>query len=151
MSKFNTIDEILDFAIQSEQEAVDFYTQMTDMAKSQEIKEIYLGYAKEEMGHKAKLIRIKEGNLFVSGEGQVPDLKISDYTSPVELTDDMTYEQALVMAMKREKAAFRLYNKLANDAGNEELREIFLLLAQEEAKHKLRFEVEYDEFVLKEN
>ena len=37
----------------------------------------------------------------------------------------------------------------ATDDGN--LRETFLALAQEEAKHKLRFELEYDDYVLKEN
>jgi hypothetical protein len=31
------------------------------------------------------------------------------------------------------------------------MRNIFLALAQEESKHKLRFEIEYDEFVLREN
>ena len=33
----------------------------------------------------------------------------------------------------------------------EELTETFLSLAQEEAKHKLRFEIGYDEVVLKED
>ena len=32
-----------------------------------------------------------------------------------------------------------------------ELRKMFLSLAQEEAKHKLRFEIEYDDEIMKEN
>jgi len=63
----------------------------------------------------------------------------------------MTYAQALVVAMSKEKAAFRLYYDLAKTAGNEEMRDIFIALAQEESKHKLRFEIEYDEYVLREN
>ena len=35
-----------------------------------------------------------------------------------------------------------------NDA---ELKSLFLRLAQEEAKHKLHFEIEYDEHILTEN
>ena len=31
------------------------------------------------------------------------------------------------------------------------MRELFLSLAQEEAKHKLRFEIEYDDMILTEN
>ncbi|MBI9033991.1 MAG: ferritin family protein [Bacteroidales bacterium] len=151
MGKFNTINEILDFAIQSEQEAVEFYTELSTMAESQEIKMIFLDYAKEEMGHKAKLLQIKEGNWFVSESAPIVDLKISDYLAPVEISSEMTYQQALVTAMKREKAAFRLYTTLASKTENVDLTEIFLLLAQEEAKHKLRFEVEYDEYILKEN
>ena len=63
----------------------------------------------------------------------------------------MTYQDALVLAMSKEKAAFKLYNSLAERAPGNELKSIFLMLAQEESKHKLRFEIEYDDFVLKEN
>lgn len=63
----------------------------------------------------------------------------------------MTYQEALILAMKKEKAAFKLYHTLAAKAPNEDIKSIFLALAQEEAKHKLRFEIEYDEFVLTEN
>ena len=53
--------------------------------------------------------------------------------------------------MKKEKAAFRLYSDLAAKTDDANRKETMLGLAQEEAKHKLRFEVEYDEFVLTEN
>jgi rubrerythrin len=69
----------------------------------------------------------------------------------VEPGPEMDYQDALVLAMKKEKAAFRFYLDLANQTANEEQKSLFLSLAQEEAKHKLRFEIEYDEIVLKEN
>ena len=53
--------------------------------------------------------------------------------------------------MKQEKAAFKLYTDLAVVAPDEDLRDLLLSLAQEEAKHKLRFEVEYDDQILTEN
>jgi len=53
--------------------------------------------------------------------------------------------------MKQEKAAFKLYSNLADKTDDDNLKALFLTLAQEEAKHKLRFEVEYDEVILKEN
>lgn len=53
--------------------------------------------------------------------------------------------------MKKEKAAFRLYNDLASTVKDRALRETFLALAQEEARHKLRFEIAYDEEILREN
>lgn len=56
-----------------------------------------------------------------------------------------------LMFMKKEKAAFKLYTGLSNVAPNSTLRDVFLSLAQEEAKHKLRFEIEYDNNVLSEN
>ena len=63
----------------------------------------------------------------------------------------MSYSDALVLAMNREKAAFKLYTRLAERAPGPELKNLFSHLAQEESKHKLRFEMEYDEFVLREN
>jgi len=53
--------------------------------------------------------------------------------------------------MKREKAAFKLYSDLAEQVGDQQTKDLFLSLAEEEAKHKLRFEVEYDEVILKDN
>jgi rubrerythrin len=61
------------------------------------------------------------------------------------------YQGALILAMKREKAAFRLYSDLAARTEDAELKDLLLGLAQEEAKHKLRFEVEYDDKILTEN
>ena len=63
----------------------------------------------------------------------------------------LDYQKALIIAMKKEKAAFRLYSDLAGRVDDAGIRDLLLGLAQEEAKHKLRFEVEYDDFVLAEN
>jgi len=53
--------------------------------------------------------------------------------------------------MKREKAAFKLYLALSEKVDKTEYKELFKQLAQEESRHKLRFELEYDEYVLKDN
>jgi len=69
----------------------------------------------------------------------------------VHSTPDMSYQQALIIAMQREKASFNLYNNLEAIADDEDLRSTFLALAQGEAKHKLRLETIYDERILTEN
>ena len=56
----------------------------------------------------------------------------------------MNYVDLLVVGMKKEEAARRLYTDLAPMAQTQRLRDIFLSLAQEEAEHKVRFELEYD-------
>jgi rubrerythrin len=152
MEEFKSINDILDFAIVSEQEAVDFYTKLSKQATNEAMKEVFLQFAKEEMGHKARLTNIKAKQLFEFKEEKVTDLKIADYLVESEAKPDMTYQNFLIVAMmNKEKAAFKLYSDLAKIAPNNEIREIFLSLAQEEAKHKLRFEIEYDDYVLKEN
>jgi rubrerythrin len=158
MTARDAIDEILDFAIGEEQLAADFYTRLANATDRLAMKQVFSGFALEELGHKARLEAVKRG----AGAGgsrvlgvaeKVLDLKIGDYLVDVEpdAGGELDYQQALTVAMKKEKAAFRLYSDLAKVAGTLELESLFLGLAQEEARHKLRFEIEYDEYVLREN
>lgn len=152
MENFKNIDEILDFAIEQEQEAVDFYSELSDQAKNQAMKNIYLEFVQEEMGHKQKLMKIKEEKTFTEASSEkITDLKISDYLVPVKPTPDMSYQDALIVVMKKEKAAHKLYTNLSKMAPSEELKKIFKMLAIEEANHKLQFEEDYDEYILRDN
>jgi len=148
---FETIDDILDFAIASEQEAVDFYNELAESSTTEDMKKVFAQFAREEIGHKARLTKVKKEGAYQMTRDQVKDLKISDYLVDVNPSAQMTYEEALVVAMKREKNAFKLYLNLAGKAPNKQMQELFQALAQEESKHKLRFELEYDEHVLREN
>jgi rubrerythrin len=151
MEQWKTVDEILDFAINQEQEAYEFYEKLgAGMARAW-MKEVFAKFAKEELGHKMKLTEIKQGKQMLPAERKVLDLKISDYLVDVEPGADLDYQKALITAMKKEKKAFKMYNDLADAAPNESLRDVFLALAQEEAKHKLRFELEYDDIIMSEN
>ena len=152
MRYFDSIEEILDFAIEQEQVAIDFYSGLAKTTNRKDLKQIFLDFVKEEMGHKIKLQKIQKEGIFDGEVNQeVLDLKISDYLVNVKASADMSYQDALIVAMKREKAAFKLYNSLAAMAPNEELSKIFKNLAFEEANHKLQFETEYDEHILKDN
>jgi rubrerythrin len=114
------------------------------------MREVFENFAKEELGHKARLEAMKGSKQIQAGKS-VTDLLLADYVVDVEPTADMSYQDALILAMKKEKASFRLYLDLAGEVGNEDQKAIFLSIAEEEAKHKLRFEIEYDDFVLKQN
>jgi rubrerythrin len=151
MTHFESIDDILDFAMKSEQEAVDFYIQLAGRMKNEQMKEVFLEFAREEVSHKARLQKIKDEKLFDMEQEQVNDLKIADYVVNAKPSDDMEYADALILAMKKEKAAFKLYTALAERTTHPELKNVFQALAIEESKHKLRFEVEYDEYVMREN
>jgi len=149
--KFDSVDKILDFAIRKEQNSVDFYTDLANKMELEHMKEIFVQFAGEEKGHKAKLIAIKDGKQMLAAEERVQDLKIGENLVDVDLSGDLGYQEALILAMKAEKASFRLYNDLATATDDANLKQMFLSLAQEEAKHKLRFEIEYDDHILREN
>ena len=46
--------------------------------------------------------------------------------------------------MEKDEASFRTYVNLVANAGDEQTQELLLALAEEEVRHKLRFETEYD-------
>ncbi|MBN1650082.1 MAG: ferritin family protein [Bacteroidales bacterium] len=151
MKAFQTVDEILDFAIENEQNAADFYFELAETSKDKSIRETFKLYALEEIGHKEKLIRVKKEGVLKLEQQKILDMKVADYVVRQAVTDTMTYQDALILAMKREKAAYRLYMKLASTTPDAGFKDLFLGLAQEEAKHKMAFEIEYDDVILKEN
>jgi rubrerythrin len=150
MDTFESFIAVLDFAIDKEIEANQFYLGLAKQMKNPVIQKVFEAFAKEELGHKAKLQAIKQGEEIPPAKN-IMDLKIADYTVDVEPAPDMSYQDALILAMKQEKAAYRLYLDLAEQVVNNDQKELFLSLAQEEAKHKLRFEIEYDDVMLTEN
>lgn len=151
MKTFQTIDEILDFAMEAEQEAVDFYLNLAQMQKNRQIADVFIEFAKEEVKHKARLKKIKEEKAFQFEVGKITDLRIADYVVAIKPTAGMDYADALALAMKKEKAAYKLYMALAQRTTEPFLVKAFHALALEESKHKLRFEIEYDEYVMREN
>ncbi len=151
METFTSVDEILDFAISREIEAEKFYKRLAGWADDHKMRDVFDKFAIEELRHKMKLEAIKRQGKIELDEEKVQNLGIADYAAEVKLQPDMSYADILIIAMKREKAAYRLYLDLAASALSEELTNTFLMLAQEEAKHKLRFEIEYDDAVLKGN
>lgn len=149
--KKDLFDEIIRFAIDGEQEAVDAYTTAGEMVTRVNVKEMLLGLARQEQMHKKKLESIDRERVADTAIVNVPDLRIADFMDDVTITADMGYQDILTVAMKREEKAHNLYTTLASNTDDAELRKVFELLAQEEAGHKLALEKEYDEHVLTEN
>ena len=152
MKEFKNMNEILSFAINAEQEAIDFYTNLSSISDNEQMKKVFLEFAREEMKHKANLADLKANKTYRLPDEKIRDLKIAEYLgNDITPSPDLKYPEALVLAMKKEKNAFRLYLLLSEEAPNPEMKQLFLTLAQEESKHKLRFELEYDEYILREN
>jgi desulfoferrodoxin-like iron-binding protein len=151
LANFKSVHEILDFAIEKEEEARQFYLEWSGKLENKGLREQFVQFAAEENKHKEKLQRVKSGSTFKPSAKQVTDLKIVDYLVDIVPTPDMDYQEALIVAMRREKASFKFYNDLAAMAGDEAMRDTFLALAQEEAKHKLRLETWYEKDIYTEN
>ena len=143
--------EVIQLAINNEQDAADLYAGLADRAEGPAAKAHFEQLANMERGHKKKL-EILDVSFFESQHIDPPqDLKISDYLVDVELQPDSSYQDTLLFAAKCEKAAAELYTDLAAVySETPEVSKMFQVLAQEEAHHKLLIEREYDDKVYKE-
>lgn len=151
METWETIDDVLQYAIGQEEEAAELYRRLAARTKKPGMRKLYEGFAREEEGHKAKLVNVKTERLLQPADAQTVDMQMTDYLVEPAVDSDLGYQDALILAMKKEKAAFRLYSDLAEKSLDPRLKAVLLSLAQEEAKHKLRFEIEYDEVVQSSN
>jgi rubrerythrin len=149
MPDLTTPEEILDFAIENEQQAASFYSDWAKKVKRPGTKLALEQYAKDQLTRRDKLLKVKAGELDLPLFGRVQDLKISDYLVEKSLDKDSHYRDLLVYAMKKEKTAFKLYFEMADETDDTEVIELLLALAQETAARKLQLELEYDEEILK--
>lgn len=140
---------IIQFAIDKEINSASFYTSASRVAKHSGAKELFLDLTKEEEGHRKLLENLNEEKITQARIENIPDLKISDYMMEVAFRPDMPYADILRMGMKMEEHSLNLYNHLKESSNDADLEKLFAFLAQEEAKHKLKFEKLYDEEILK--
>jgi len=141
--------EIIQFAIQKEIEAVDFYRRASQVVKYSGTKDLFLDFSKQEEGHKKMLENLDMEKVARAKIERIPNLKISDYLVDTEFRPDIPYPDILRIAMKREEHSIKLYNDLKPLDGDEALTKLFNFLIQEETKHKYQLEKIYDDEILK--
>jgi len=141
--------EVIRFAIEKEIGTYDLYTMCGRIAKYSGARELFDELAREEKGHQKLLENLSMGKVGQEKLEPVPDLKISDYLIEVKCMPDSSYADILRLVMKNEEHSTKLYNDLKDSCKDEELKKVFAILAQEEAKHKLKFEKIYDDEILK--
>ena len=146
---FDTFEEIINYAIEKEEEAVAFYEEASRLEPYAWAKETFEDFAKEEQKHRALLEGFLKGEKVVADYKfeWIADIKRSDYLVDMTYEKGMSYPDALRLAMKREEKALALYNELQKNADEEELVKVFKMLSQEEAKHKLALETLYDDYM----
>ena len=130
---------IIEFAIGREIKAYQLYTDLSKKMFLPEICELCEELAKEELEHKAKLEReIAKRCELVS---PVNTSKYRILYSNVNIFKNRI--EMFSFAIKKEQASVQLYQDLAAIVKNEEARQMFVWLAEQEKEHKRQFEREY--------
>jgi rubrerythrin len=151
MTMSRSFQEVVEFAIDREREAQAVYLAAAEEFKGTAMRDALLEMAEQERRHEDKLRTLDVARFLEAGRLVVPSLDIAEYVVPGDFHAGMTYPDLLTYAMLREKAAYRLYTDLAKVAPDDDARAMFKALAQEEARHKLALEIEYDTNVFQEN
>lgn len=144
---FETFEEIMEYAIDKEKEAAAFYEEASKQETFSGAKEIFEDFAREERKHQSMLENFSKGNIEHYRVEKIPDLKRSDYLVDIEYRPGMPYPDILRLAMKREEKSLKFYNDFSEKTGTEEHKKLFQILAQEEAKHKLKLETLLDDYL----
>ncbi|MBA7485007.1 MAG: hypothetical protein GH155_05800 [Spirochaeta sp.] len=149
----NDIKEIIDFALERERESQQIYLDYARKTQRMGFRKLLLSMVDMEKEHENKLKELKEGkgqSPIFSGTQSV-ETRLTDFIAQEEFSPDMDYGDFLVLIIKREEKAEKLYEELKSLAADTEVKELFSLLAGEEKKHKSWAQDRYDLEILKDN
>ena len=149
--EFENLDAILEFAIEKEIEAAEFYIRISKQEVFSGAGKMFEEFAQEERKHQTMLEEFKSKGLTASMQDYnfkwITDIKRSDYVVDLQYNPGMAYNEILLLAMKREEKALKLYNDFLAQAKSDASKTLFKILCQEEAKHKLALETMYDDYM----
>ncbi len=146
-----SLQEFIDLAIEFEQVAHDFYTDLLPKI-SKHIRYIVNELIREEEAHIAKLQELAkrrdiEGALQSEIENMTVDRKFYDGIHLPELGENPDDQEILQYAMMREFIAMVQYSELAEKSPPGPVRDLFQFMANEEIKHKNDLEALYYQII----
>jgi rubrerythrin len=153
----NPLTRILREAISIEEESFTLYSTAQEKARSTSSKSFLKELAETELGHKRRLMEVVNKKALIQSLGShkgelLEDLKVVDYMKDItKLSDDADYQEILTYAAQREKRTHDYYVSLTKMFQGTQISNLFQRLAEEELKHKIKLEKEYDDILLKGN
>ncbi len=155
MSVQKSFEQLISLAIQREEEAYDFYTHAAEEAELQSSGKLLLELAKQELGHKEKLMQALDADVCTTFTcttiAEVEDAGLSKYLIDIPLKADSAPQEILVVAIKREEGSNAFYKALSELTGVQDHRTVFETLAKEEQRHKEILQQLYDDHYQPDN
>ena len=139
------ISDILDLAIQREEEAHEFYLDILGRVDDQSLKDTLKFIAGEEVKHKRFLVNYREGKYGADAlrMADVVEYKIAEYLEEPDIDGDMSSQDVYLIAAHRESRSHQFYTELAGLHAGGETQKMLLKMANEELKHKEKMEYLY--------
>jgi rubrerythrin len=139
------VSEIIDMAIQREEEAYAFYMDVYAKVTESTVKDTLEFIAAEEKRHREFLVKYRDGGFGVDSlrMNDPVDYKIAQHLEEPEVKTDMRSEDIYLVAAHRENRSYHFYSDLANLHTSGDLHELLLKIASEELRHKEKMEYLY--------
>ena len=146
------LELVIETAIQREEEAYNFYMDLSQRVDDPLAKETVAFLASEEQKHKAFLISYRDGKF--SGAlrmNAVVDYKIAEYLDQPDPEKNLQSKDVYLIAAHRELNSYNFYTALAQIQPEGEVKDMLLSMASEEQKHKEKVEYLYTNTAFPEN
>lgn len=147
--EFKSVPEILRFALGKEKASRQFYVDVAGRVRNTITQSVFEAIAKEEEKHIEMIeLELMKAGVTVYPEAARVDAEDVEWVERLEMdetAENMSYRDAMLVAIQKEKAAFQLYTQVLGMVQEPEYRRIFMELAQEEMRHIIQFEHEYQE------
>ena len=143
---FQTFAEVIDFAVNREEEAHRFYKDLAQKTDDPFLQQIFKEFAEEEAKHKQVLLDLdSQGieHIFNQITDEVKNLNVTAKVNDLAPDAPLDFKQALIFAMQREDKSQKLYSLLGELSEDDTISLLFVGLAKEEARHRYRIEKAY--------
>ncbi len=142
-----TLNDLLNRAIEHEVSSQEFYRESIRKTKDQQIIHFLNSLVEEEESHERLLRSVQEMEIYNGAtpvdEAALRSVQGSHEIEIPELSENPTMEEILEIALKRETRAFRIFQQLTEASHEPELKELFTNLAQEEMNHHKNIEKDF--------
>ena len=141
----DTLQSVIDLAIQKEEEAYNFYMNLRNNVEDKAAKDTLKYLANEEAGHKAFLVKCKDQmSCDVVLRPDMPvDYKVAEHLKQPDIKKNMNSEEIFLVAAARELCAHNFYKGLAELCPKGSVRDLLLRMANVEMIHKEKMEYLY--------
>lgn len=144
---FNSIEDVLDFAREKEQDACDFYTDLAERMHDSSMKDFFTELARQEIRHKIVLTEMRKGNVEIGSHPRIKNIELDKVLLIKEGSKSLAIENAMLVALEREQSSNKLYADLAQIVDDATLKGTFESLAADELEHKASIQAAYEKYL----
>jgi rubrerythrin len=143
-------NEVLEIAITREIEAYKFFLTLAARLDDPGLCKMLEEFAQEELTHKERLeLELIKNAIVVNTSNKDHIFQQSDYVISKEEIINLDLKDLLEICIQKEDASFRFYQEMLLHAQDTSTKETLLAIIEDEIKHKLRFETEYQKLLKK--